>query len=142
MAEFNYNTGGYDSSNVQVQFNPGLDVALEVSKIIKRCEYFCRTQNYSAWHTELEILRRRLYAKSEKDPKGKEELMGAREKGGKILRTYFHESSIKGKSIPFAVENQFYSFLISYEEVLRKYASKYGYDNPDKDDPSSAIMRK
>lgn len=129
-----------EDNTPQVKYNPGLDVALEVSKIIKRCEYFCRNELFRDWLLELEILRRRLSAKYNKNQTDSSEILNAKDKGLKIINTYIDEYS-KGH-LSYRTQNSMYTFLCEYEETLRKFASKYGYDNPDKADASKAMLER
>ena len=122
----------------QVKFNPGLDIAMEVSRIIKRCEHFCRYGMFAEWHTELEILRRRLYAKYCTNRDDSQVIEQARKGKDGVIRNFL---SVQGtNSMSPIVMTRMYNFLISYEEVLRKYARKYGYDNPDQDDAGKAMF--
>lgn len=130
----------YVNPQTQTQFNAGLDIALEVSRIIKNCENYARVQNFVSWFNELNILRRRLSSKERSDKKGSEEIENLYVSSKDILTKYVHKVNRK-KKISYHLAEEVYRYLSNYEKVLRVYVDKYGYGMPDKDDPSTAAWR-
>ena len=128
----------------QVKFNAGIDIAFTISTILKRCEYYARTQDFASWYNELKILERRLYSKAERSKKHKEifkEIEDASEDKNRVLNLY-QKKVMRGKNIPFSVVHQLYSYLAAYEVVLRKYVDMFGYGMPDIESQDKAILQK
>lgn len=128
----------------QTKFNAGLDIALTISKILKNCEFFARTQDFVSWYNELKILERRLYSKIVRNKKKQDilkEVANASEDKNNILALYQKKYS-RGKMIPFSVVHQLYSYLAGYEVVLRKYVDVFGYGMPDFESQEKAILQR
>lgn len=128
----------------QVKFNAGLDIALTISTILKRCEFYARTQDFASWYNELRILERRLYSKIVKHKKKEEifiEINSASEDKNNLLSLY-QKKLMKVKTIPFVIVHQLYSYLAGYEVILRKYVDVFGYGMPDVESQEKAILQR
>lgn len=128
----------------QVQFNAGLDTAITISTILKRCEYYARIQDFSNWYNELLILERRLIAKIDRSKKKKDiikEIQEAKEDKNNVLNIYQKKLS-RAKKIPFAIAHQLYSYLANYECVLRKYVDVFGFLGPELESQTKAILQR
>lgn len=135
---------GYFDGAPQVQFNAGLDIAMTISEILKRCEFYARTGDFINWFNELQILERRLSSKIERSRNPDniwKEIMESKEDKKHILLIYQKKNS-RGKKVPYVIIHQMFSYLANYECILRKYADVFGYLGPELEDQSKAILQR
>ncbi len=57
-------------SNQETKFNAGVDIALNLSRLIKEAEFYASNGNYPMWHIKLEAVERRMWSKFRKKEVG------------------------------------------------------------------------
>ncbi len=135
----------------ETQFNAGVDIALNISRLIKEAEYYASAGNYPMWHIKLEAVERRMWTKfREKQPKGeekpgkkkkesaKEEIERIKGKGMPLFRKYLMKFD-RNKRISNNLSDEIKTFLTDYEKSLIYWRDKFGYGMPMKDDSRFAL---
>lgn len=119
-------------------FNAGVDIALNISKIVKEAEYYASTGNYASWHLKLEAFERRMWTKFREKEEAEKEINKIKEIGLPKLRTFLLKSD-SDKKISRALTDEVKGFLTTYEKSLIYWRDKFGYGMPLKDDARFAL---
>ncbi len=119
-------------------FNAGVDIALNISKIVKEAEFYATAGNYLMWHLKLEAFERRMWTKFRDKDEAKKEINQIKEKGLPKLRTFLLKND-SGKKISRKLIDEVKGFLSDYEKSLIFWRDKFGYGMPLKDDGRWAI---
>ena len=128
----------------ETQFNAGVDIALDISKLIKESEYYASSGNYPMWHIKLEAVERRMWTKfretksTEKKKSAKDEVEELKQKGMPNLKKYLMKYD-RNKRISKALTDDVKLFLTDYEKSLIYWRDKFGYGMPMKDDARFAL---
>lgn len=122
----------------ETQFNAGVDIALNISRLFKEAEYFASTGNYQMWHIKLEAIERRMWTKFRQKKEAKEELETIESEGEPFFRKYILKD-MHGKKMSKALIDDVKLFLTTYEKSLIFWRDKFGYGMPMKDDPRFAL---
>ncbi len=124
--------------NRETQFNAGVDIALDISRLIKQAEVYASQGNYPMWHTKLEAIERRMWTKFREKDKAKSELEGIKKNNMQKFRKYLNKC-YKEKKISKELTDDIKIFLTDYEKSLIFWRDKFGYGMPSKDDPRFAL---
>ncbi len=119
--------------NRETQFNAGVDIALNISKLIKEAEYFASAGDYSMWHIKLEAIERRISPKIRKNKESMAEIEKIKEEHMSDFRKYLKKLSME-KHISNNLANNIKIFLSDYEKALLYWRDVFGYGMPSKDD--------
>ena len=119
--------------NRETQFNAGVDIALNISKLIKEAEYFASAGDYSMWHIKLEAIERRISPKIRKNKESMAEIEKIKEKGLPCFRKYLNRIDGERK-VSSKLANDVKIFLTEYEKSLLYWRDVFGYGMPSKDD--------
>jgi len=122
----------------ETQFNAGVDIALNISRLIKEAEFYASTGNYPMWHIKLEAVERRMWTKfrDKKDAEGEIEKIKA--KGMPLFKKYLIKYD-HNRKITRMLSNEIKIFLSDYEKSLIYWRDKFGYGMPMKDDARFAL---
>ncbi len=117
----------------ETQFNAGIDIAMNISRLIKEAEYYASNGNYPMWHIKLEATERRMWTKFRDKKDAEKELNDVKDKGMPLFKKYLIKHQRKRK-IPEPMKINIKIFLADYEKVLIYWRDKFGYGMPLKDD--------
>jgi|TARA_Y100000034_G_C6903255_1_gene418400 hypothetical protein len=117
----------------ETKFNAGVDIALNISKLIKEAEYFASIGNYPMWHIKLEAVERRMWSKFREKEEAKNEVEKIKREAGGNFRRYLIKHD-KNKKISNVLADNIKLFLSDYEKSLIFWRDKFGYGMPLKDD--------
>lgn len=127
----------YDS-DPHTKFNAGVDTALYINMLLKRCGYYSSTGDFTSWHNTLREVHRWVSPKLEKKQGQKEDVQNKSKDNNHVLQSY-QKKITKHKKIPASLLYGVYDYLSDYETVLRKYIDKLGYQMPETEDPRFAL---
>jgi len=119
--------------NQETKFNAGVDIALNLSRLIKEAEYFASSGQYPMWHIKLEAVERRMWFKFRKNDEAREEIENIRKNYQESFRKYLIKWKME-KKINNALADEIKTFLSDYEKALIFWRDKFGYGMPLKDD--------
>ncbi len=122
----------------ETQFNAGVDIALNISRLIKEAEFYASSGNYPMWHIKLEAVERRMWTKFRDKKEAKEEIEEIITKGMPNLKKYFNKYDKEGR-ISKQLTDDVKLFLSDYEKSLIYWRDKFGYGMPMKDDARFAL---
>ena len=122
-----------EGGNQETKFNAGVDIALNLSLLIKQAEYYASTGNYPMWHIKLEAIERRMWSKLRDHKVAQPEIENIRKDAEINFRKYLIKYN-KGKNIRTALADDIKKFLTDYEKSLIFWRDKFGYGMPLKDD--------
>lgn len=122
----------------QVKFNAGIDTALYINNLLKRCGYYSSIGDFVSWHNSLREIDRWISPKVLKKVEHKKDLEDSRKDKEKLLGIY-QKKIAKGKKLPAFLVTDIYNYLSNYEVTLRKYIDKHGYQMPEASDPRAAL---
>ena len=122
----------------ETQFNAGVDIALNISSLIKEAEFYASSGNYPMWHIKLEAVERRMWTKFRDKKEAKEEIEEIITKGMPNLKKYFNKYDKEGR-ISKQLTDDVKLFLSDYEKSLIYWRDKFGYGMPMKDDARFAL---
>lgn len=117
----------------ETQFNAGVDIALNISRLFKEAEYYASHGDYPMWHIKLENIERRMWTKFRDKKEAEEENENIKKKGMPQLKRYLTKTD-NGKKISKALTDDVKIFLSEYEKSLIYWRDKFGYGMPMKDD--------
>jgi len=128
------------STNVssETQFNAGVDIALNLSRLIKEAEFYASSGDYPMWNIKLEAIERRMWTKFRESAEAMKEIQTIKKKGIVKFRKYLIKYD-KNKKISNNLGDQIKTFLSDYEKALIFWRDKFGYGMPMKDDPHFAL---
>lgn len=119
-------------------FNAGVDIALDISKLVKEAEFYASIGDFSRWHLKLEAIERRMWTKFREKKDAREEIEDLKDIGLGSLKIYLRRQESERK-IPKMLFEKVKSFLTEYEKSLIYWRDKFGYGMPVKDDPRFAL---
>ena len=127
-----------EPQTTETQFNAGVDIALNLSKLFKEAEYYASVGNYSAWFIKLEAAERRMWTKFRDKKKSADEIEDIKKKHMENFKKYMRKID-SGKNIRRDVLDSVKLFLSDYEKTLIYWRDKFGYGMPMKDDARFAL---
>ncbi len=122
----------------ETQFNAGVDIALNISRLVKEAEFFSSQGNYPMWHIKLEALERRMWTKFREKQKALDEITNIKTNGLPRMRKYLSKYD-RGRGISNKLNDDIKLYLSDYEKALIFWRDKFGYGMPMKDDSRFAI---
>mgnify|MGYP003146541199 CR=1 FL=1 len=125
-------------TNTETQFNAGVDIALNLSKLIKEAEYYASAGEYPMWFIKLEAAERRMWTKFRGNVNAKKELEDLKTDGMPHFKTYMLRFD-RGRKIPKQLGDDVKLFLSEYEKLLIYWRDTFGYGMPSKDDSRFAL---
>ena len=122
----------------ETQFNAGVDIALNLSKLVKEAEYFASSGNYPMWNIKLEAVERRMWTKFRDKTEARKEIEEIKKNGMPLFRKYLMKYDLN-KKISKTLTDDIKIFLSDYEKSLIYWRDKFGYGMPMKDDARFAL---
>ncbi len=122
----------------ETQFNAGVDIALNISRLIKEAEFYASCGNYPMWHIKLEAVERRMWTKFRDKKSAEKEITEIKKKWMDKFKKYLIKYD-GNKKISRILSNDIKMFLGDYEKSLIYWRDKFGYGMPMKDDARFAL---
>jgi len=122
----------------ETQFNAGVDIALNISRLIKEAEFYASSGNYPMWHIKLEAVERRMWTKFRDKKQARDEIEDIKRRGMTELKRYLIKYD-RNKKISKVLTDDVKLFLTDYEKSLIFWRDKFGYGMPMKDDARFAL---
>ena len=119
-------------------FNAGVDIALNISKLVKEAEYYASSGNYPMWHIKLEALERRMWTKFREKKDALDEIDKIKERDMPNFKRYLLKYE-NGRKISRSLNDNVKIFLSDYEKALIYWRDKFGYGMPLKSDSRFAL---
>lgn len=122
----------------ETQFNAGVDIALNISRLFKEAEFYASIGNYPMWYIKLESIERRMWTKFREKEQAEEEVKKLKQKGMSHHKRYLIKYD-NNKRISKTLTDEVKMFLTDYEKALVYWRDKFGYGMPMKDDARFAL---
>jgi len=119
-------------------FNAGVDIALDISKLVKQAEYLSHQGNYPEWHLKLEAIERRMWTNFRNNKDARKEIEDINKNNIEGYRRYLKKMN-HGKRISKILMEDIKTYLVDYEKSLIFWRDKFGYGMPSKEDPGFAL---
>jgi len=124
-------------------FNAGVDIALDISRLVKQAEYYASIGDYPMWHLKLEAIERRMWPKFRGNKDARKEIEDINKNNIGEYRRYLKKvTNQKGRGrVSKKLTETVKTYLIEYEKSLIYWRDEFGYGMPLKEDARKAAWR-
>lgn len=124
----------------ETKFNAGIEIALDISKLVKQSEFYATAGIWTMWHLKLEAFERRMETKFREKKEARGEIDSIKRKGLPQWKKYLLRYDANKKTSKLLMDDV-KTYLTNYERALIFWRDKFGYGMPAKDDITKAAWR-